>query len=605
MLRTYFLFAFLLLICNKASAQPGYSSSNAHAHNDYEQPYPFWQAYHQGFGSIEVDIFLHNGQLLVAHDLKDISEKRNLESLYLRPIDSVLRRLAGRIYADEKKTLQLMIDLKTEASSTLAALIGLMEKYPMLVNGKGLKIVISGNRPVPERFGNYPAWLYFDGIPSLEYSDQALSRVAMFSDNFRRYSSWNGKGRIPENERQQLLTVIAQAKKSGKPFRFWNAPDNINSWYALMELGVGYINTDHIPELGTFLQQLPATRYSQTESLPVYMPTYRSDGKGTKARNVILLIGDGMGLPQLYAAYTANHAALNIFNMRHTGLSKTSSYDAYITDSGPGSTAFSSGVKTNNRSVGVDHKGQPLPLLPQILKKINIRSGIITAGDMTDATPADFYAHQAERSNSEAILRDLIQSPVDIVMGAPAPKVSKALYDSMAMIFSVYGTLQNMPSAPKLPLVIMDTMAGKPVGNGRGQWLQQAFRKSLDLLSGEKAGFFLMVEGAQIDNGGHSNNLVYLVSELLDFDQAVAEAIRFADEDGETLVIVTGDHETGGLTLHAGNYEKGYVSGRFATDDHTALPVPVFAYGPGAQLFTGVYENTDIFHKIMRVFAGQ
>jgi alkaline phosphatase len=115
----------------------------------------------------------------------------------------------------------------------------------------------------------------------------------------------------------------------------------------------------------------------------------------------------------------------------------------------------------------------------------------------------------------------------------------------------------------------------------------------------------LMTEGAQVDYGGHSNNLPYVVQEVLDFDAVVAQALAFADEDGETLVIVTADHETGGLSLLDGDYANGYVSGQFATDDHTAVPVPVFAYGPQSQLFRGVYENTALFNKILTALGIQ
>jgi len=148
--------------------------------------------------------------------------------------------------------------------------------------------------------------------------------------------------------------------------------------------------------------------------------------------------------------------------------------------------------------------------------------------------------------------------------------------------------------------VLTEERAGKSVLNGRGNWLQQAFGKAVAQLSSSKAGFFLMVEGAQVDYGGHANDLPYVVAEVQDLDRVVADAMKFADGNGETLVIVTADHETGGLTLLNGNYATASVSGQFATNDHTATPVPVFAYGPMAQLFTGVYENTAIFGKMLQ-----
>ena len=111
------------------------------------------------------------------------------------------------------------------------------------------------------------------------------------------------------------------------------------------------------------------------------------------------------------------------------------------------------------------------------------------------------------------------------------------------------------------------------------------------------------MEGAQIDHGGHANKLPYVVNEVLDFDKVIGKAMAFADTNGETLVIVTADHETGGLTLTAGDIEKAAVGGQFSTTDHTAVPVPVFAYGPKAQLFTGIYENTAIFRNILQAFG--
>jgi len=112
-----------------------------------------------------------------------------------------------------------------------------------------------------------------------------------------------------------------------------------------------------------------------------------------------------------------------------------------------------------------------------------------------------------------------------------------------------------------------------------------------------------MAEGAQVDYGGHKNDLPYVTSEVLDFDRLVGAALKFADEDGETLVVVTADHETGGLSLLDGDFSKGYVGGQFSTHDHSAIPVPVFAYGPGSQLFEGVYENTALFGKILKAYG--
>ena len=133
--------------------------------------------------------------------------------------------------------------------------------------------------------------------------------------------------------------------------------------------------------------------------------------------------------------------------------------------------------------------------------------------------------------------------------------------------------------------------------------LPEATQKAIDILKNNKKGFFLMVEGSMIDWGGHANNTAYIIQETLDFDRAIGKALEFASSNNETLVIITADHETGGMTITGGSIEKGKVSGKYTTMGHTAVMVPVFAYGAGADKFTGVYNNTEIFDKIMEAFG--
>ena len=154
-----------------------------------------------------------------------------------------------------------------------------------------------------------------------------------------------------------------------------------------------------------------------------------------------------------------------------------------------------------------------------------------------------------------------------------------------------------MPTSKKT--LVIDQVAGLSVQEGRGPWLSNAFQnmtKSLALNKSKQ--FFMMIEAAQIDYGGHANNIEYVVKELIDFDKLIGKAIQYADENKGTLVIITGDHETGGLTLHDGDYKNQSLSAQFATNDHTGIPVPVFSYGYRSYLFDGVYENTALFNKI-------
>lgn len=593
---------FLLLFCTvKVFSQPAhYNTSNAHSHNDYEQSSPFRLAYDQQFGSIEADVFLQDDKLMVAHHRNQITEGKTLEALYLDPLNKSIEKNNGFVYSDKNLTLQLLVDLKTKAVPTLNKLIEILKRYPALTAATSLKIVISGNRPPAESFKNYPAYIYFDGELNATYPEDALPKIEMLSDNFKKYSLWNGMGNLPEADRNIVVTAIKKGHDLKKKVRFWNAPDIINAWYEYMNLGVDYINTDHIDAMGNFLRQLANRSYTSPTSYTLYTPRYRNDGTAKPVKNVILLIGDGTGLAQWYAGYTANGGALNVFNMKYTGLSKTSSYDSYITDSAPGSTAFSSGVKTNNRAVGVDHTGKALTLLPDIFFRHNIPTGIIASCDITDATPADFYAHQSERDSSAAILNDLLSAHVDIIMGKkPVLRNNEELDRKLANKFTIINSVKDVEPTTKMPLMVADNKAGLTILKGRGNWSVVAFEKAVALLSKNNNGFFLMQEGSQIDDGGHDNKLPIVATEVMDLDQVVGKAMEFADSNGETLVIVIADHETGGLTLTSGDIKKRYVSGHFSTNDHTALPVPVFAYGPGSQLFTGVYENTEVFQKIL------
>ncbi|MCH5686688.1 alkaline phosphatase [Niabella sp. W65] len=221
-------------------------------------------------------------------------------------------------------------------------------------------------------------------------------------------------------------------------------PDIVNSWYAYLDMGVDFINTDHIESLSGFLKTLPNRYYVADATHVTYKPAYRNDGLDKPVKNLIILIGDGTGLAQWYAGYTANNQSLNVFNMMQIGLSKTSSYDNYITDSAPGATAISSGYKGNNRSVGVDHTGVAPPSLTELVVRKGWKTGIITSGDMRDATPAAFYGHRAERSNFPGMLKDLVNAPVDILAGAGAIQKTR--------LIPIW--LKNSPYLPLFPAPI-------------------------------------------------------------------------------------------------------------------------------------------------------
>jgi alkaline phosphatase len=248
-------FVFIFFSMPRLFAQPvRYSVQNAHSHNDYINPIPFYTAYGAGFGSIEADIFLINDSLFVGHELADVKAKRTLEKLYLQPIDSCIQQHGGWVYPNKTSSLQLLIDVKLEAVSTLKKLMEVLKKYPAIIQCKSLKIAITGNRPSPALFATYPNYIWFDGILSMDYPSEALPKIVLFSDNLQDYVHWNGKPPLSLDESLIVKKAIARAHQLKKPVRFWNAPDTELAWEQFKGLGADFINTDHIQTLARYLQ---------------------------------------------------------------------------------------------------------------------------------------------------------------------------------------------------------------------------------------------------------------------------------------------------------------------------------------------------------------
>ncbi len=602
-MRTYFQGLLLLLFLTpSAFAQSGnYTTANAHAHNDYEHDIPFYTAYYKHFGSIEADVFALNGQLYVAHTAKAIDSSRTLSRLYLQPLQDMIRKYNGNAFGNGAP-LQLLIDFKTDSLQTMQALLQQLQQYPDITGNKHIQLVISGSQPPPAQWDNYPPYILFDGKRSQSYTPVQLQRLPLFSYSLQDYTKWNGKGVLVDAEKKKIQALIDSVHQLNKKIRFWGAPDNVNTWITLRKMGVDYIGTDNVEGLSGFLSSRPMSEYrAVADTHAVYAARYVNNDRLSKVKNVILLIGDGMGLAQVYAGYTANRGRLNLLQMINIGFSKTTAADTYITDSAAGATAMATGHKTNNRYIGVDATGVKHPAIPDLIQPYGMESALISAGDITDATPAAFYGHQPERSMQAAIATDFLNSPVSIMIGGGIKYFdSTRLQQKGYAISHRFSDLDNMRGRKWL---LLDDTAVVPVLKGRGDFLRRSLQKVTRTLRDNKNGFFVMAEGAQIDAGGHANNVPYNTSEMLDFDKAVGAAMEFADSNGETLVIVTADHETGGLSLLDGDIKEGYVNGHFSTDDHTAIMVPVFAYGPHSLDFRGVYENTAIFEKIMKILS--
>ncbi|PST84533.1 alkaline phosphatase [Pedobacter yulinensis] len=561
-------------------------------------------------GSIEADIFHRGGQLFVAHEASEIEPSRTLKQLYLSPLAEIYKANNNKAYPRPGEKLQLVIDLKQDYREVLPVLISELNAFGDTFNASrnpnAIRIVISGNMPPPAAFHTFAELLFFDGRPSLDYTPAQLQRVAMISDDLKSYTVWNGKGNPTGEDEAKLRAVISKAHEQQKPFRFWATQDSPNTWIVLERLGADWINTDQPAGLQQFYANAAKQTYTRPAPYPVYTPAGDAGRSAKAPKNVILLIGDGMGLAQIHAAAMANHGALNILQIPNIGFAQTSAADAGNTDSAAGATALATGAKTNNRFIGVDPARKPNTNLVDTLAGWGLKSGIISTGDITDATPAGFYAHQPERSMSQAIAADLVNSNAHILIGSNQKSFQTGLNSNLPAAlrkkeFDLVDAINKMSPYPGTrQLVLLPDSATRPVLKGRKDMLRQALLKTIALLNKNEKGFFIMAEGAQIDHGGHANDLPFLITELHDFDLAVEAALRFADLDQETLVIVTADHETGGLSLLDTNPSKGMIRGAFSTNDHTNIMVPVFAYGAGSSAFTGTYPNYQIFHKILK-----
>lgn len=574
--RIYFLIAFFT-ICLSAKAEQTESKYKFHSHNDYEQDFPFWKAYIHGANSIEADVFLKNGKLYVTHAESEIKEANTLQKLYFDPIEELIKK-------GDFRELQLLVDLKSDAKKTLSKIIEVLEDYPGIRQNKKLVIAISGNRPPTAEYGNYPDYIWFDH-QSLEDIDTIdLSKVAMISKGFSNYSHWNGLGRPVTADMKKMEAVIAKAHEYGKPFRFWGTPDTKTAWSKFAKMGVDFVNTDHPDEVELFLKTLDARTYQNPQMTEAYEPEFSYD-PNSKPKNVILLIGDGNGLSQITAGMIANGGELNLTQLQNIGLVKTSSYDDLITDSAAGATAMATGVKTNNRAIGTNSDEKPLKNITEILSSKGFITGLMTTDEITGATPSAFYAHEPERDNSDAILEDLALSQINFYVSSKAIKLP----------------MLNIPPKEygKNAKDYLEREEFLPAAE-RGAIFPGFFEKILGELKKQEKPYFMMVEGAKIDSNGHTNNIKGIVTEMLDFDLTVRKALEMADENKNTLVIITADHETSGLGIMQGSLENGEVEAGFLSNDHTATMVPIFAYGPQSQHFTGVFENTEIFHKIMK-----
>lgn len=308
----------------------------------------------------------------------------------------------------------------------------------------------------------------------------------------------------------------------------------------------------------------------------------------THARNVILMIGDGMSSEHVWAAWLCNGGKLNLECLPHTAFSRTPSANRTITDSAAGGTAIACGEKTNNGMLGQRPSGRVLQSLAVRLMSppYNKAAGLVVTKAITDATPAAFYAHVDSRKKTEQIAACLLKTPFWVVAGGG----SAAFTEEQAA---------QLAGEPRR-FVSLSAEGDCPYAPERGDELPQNVAKALSVLEQAPNGFFLMIEGSEIDMASHAADLNLAVRETLDFDKTLGVVLQWMQKHPDTLLVVTADHQTGGLSILDGSVKHGSVKGSFATTSHTGVAVPIYAAGPGASVFSGIMENTDILTNILR-----
>jgi len=337
----------------------------------------------------------------------------------------------------------------------------------------------------------------------------------------------------------------------------------------------------------------------------VFLTTAVFCQQNSTPKNIILLIGDGMGLN----AVTASILSLEndqFKKFKSVGLSVTCSADKLITDSAAGATALATGYKTNNGKISQSTKGNDLKTLFEFAKGKDLSTGLIATISFTNATPACFYAHNKSRHNEVEIAEQFLNSGTDVAISSGTQFLSTKLFDKIKndsitfldsiknrnySYFGNYSELQKNDSSNKI-LALFENYS-LPKAPERNYSLGDLTDIALNKLSQNKNGFVLMVEGSLIDKGAEGNDYNYMIGEVKDFNTAINAALDFAEKDGNTLVVVTSDHESGGFAIVG--EDKKNIDPRWAVlKSHTAAMVGIFSYGPGSEKFHGIMQNNEL-----------
>jgi alkaline phosphatase len=346
----------------------------------------------------------------------------------------------------------------------------------------------------------------------------------------------------------------------------------------------------------------------------------------TQVRNVIFCIGDGMGINQVTLAGSTvadPGGKLYLERLPVSGLVRTYSADSRVTDSAAAGTALACGIKTKNGMIGMTPDEQAYCSILEAAKAKGMATGLVVTCTMSHATPASFGSHVKSRKLEPAIAEQLLDNRINVLFGGgrkyflPQSDPNSGRKDDINLIARAqeagYTYVQTAAELAKanddhvLGLFQLDALTTGAAEPSLAKLTRKAIRvlkrANLESVDG-RYGFFLMIEGSQIDWECHANKAGGAIRQTLLFDQAVEAAVDFALKDGHTLVVVTADHETGGMTLIGGGDEdKGdaELTVKWATKGHSGAPVGIWALGPGAKRFAGVQDNTEIPRKIAQL----
>ena len=337
--------------------------------------------------------------------------------------------------------------------------------------------------------------------------------------------------------------------------------------------------------------------------LETYQTVSVNEPKGKKVKNVIFMIGDGMGLEQISAAWVCNGGHLNLDNFTKTGIQRTYCANRLVTDSAAAGSALATGSKTNYGMIAMSPDSVAVESLAEYAMSKGKRAGAAVTCRVNDATPAVFFSHSPTRKDQEGIVAQMAESGVYFLSGGGIKywKDREDGRDITAEIqdkgYSFASTKEELMAVKEGPVVALMADYELPFALDRGDALPASVSKALQLLDNKK-GFFLMIEGSMIDDGGHDNKAGHTMEEIFDFDRTLGIVLEWAAKDGETLVVVTGDHATGGMTLLSGSLPEHRIRVNFSTTGHNGICLPVYAWGPHSEDFVGVYENAELSQKI-------